>query len=314
MNHTDQRERTPAPRSQAADLLERAAPLLFVLLWSSSFLGTRIGLRHMSPLWFVAVRMMLAAAIMVFAMTASRRPWSLTRADWFHCAVVGVSTQSILLMTAHVAMTHTEAAPIALIQTLNPLLSAMLAWPLLGERMRPVQIVGLFLGFAGVLLILGLAALNSRAELSGLLGTIAGVAALSGGTLYYRRFCRAVPPLPGATAQFLAGALVCMATALVLETPWTDWNPGAFAGIAWNTVAVSLGGMALYFLMLSRGTAARATVNFYLVPGVTSVLTWAILGERLTEIMVLGLALSSFGCWLVGKRRFATETVSESLP
>ena len=170
MNHTDQRERTPAPRSQAADLLERAAPLLFVLLWSSSFLGTRIGLRHMSPLWFVAVRMMLAAAIMVFAMTASRRPWSLTRADWFHCAVVGVSTQSILLMTAHVAMTHTEAAPIALIQTLNPLLSAMLAWPLLGERMRPVQIVGLFLGFAGVLLILGLAALNSRAELSGLLG------------------------------------------------------------------------------------------------------------------------------------------------
>jgi drug/metabolite transporter (DMT)-like permease len=59
--------------------------------------------------------------------------------------------------------------------------------------------------------------------------------------------------------------------------------------------------MALYFLMLSRGSAARATVNFYLVPGVTSLLTWAVLGERLTPIMVFGLAVSSFGCWLVGR-------------
>src|SRR5947209_5741605 len=132
MSHTDPREHAPATR--APDLLDRAAPLLFVLLWSSSFLGTRIGLRHMSPLWFVALRMILAATIMVVTMTALRRPWSLSRVDWFHCAVIGVSTQAILLMTAHVAMTRTEAAPIALIQTLNPLLSALLAWPLLGER------------------------------------------------------------------------------------------------------------------------------------------------------------------------------------
>jgi drug/metabolite transporter (DMT)-like permease len=91
---------------------------------------------------------------------------------------------------------------------------------------------------------------------------------------------------------------------MALETPWTDWNPGAFAGIAWNTIAVSMGGMALYFLMLTRGSAARATVNFYLVPGVTSVLTWAVLGERLTPIMIFGLAVSSVGCWLVGRRRW----------
>ena len=64
-----------------------------------------------------------------------------------------------------------------------------------------------------------------------------------------------------------------------------------------------MGGMALYFLMLSyRGTAARATVNFYLVPGVTSVLTWALLGERLTPLMIGGLAISTIGCWLVGRR------------
>ena len=297
----------PRPLAGAADRLDSAAPLLFVLLWSSSFLGTRIGLRHMSPLWFVALRMILAAAIMTTSMAALRRPLfrgpgALSRTAWLHCAVVGVSTQAILLMTAHVAMTRTEAAPIALIQTLNPLLSALLAWPLLGERLRPAQIIGLFLGFAGVLLILGLKALNSRAELPGLLAAVGGVCTLSGGTLYYRRFCREVPALPGAAAQFLASAIVCTLSAMLLETFWMDWDMGAFAGIAWNTIAVSIGGMALYFLMLTRGTAARATVNFYLVPGVTSVLTWAVLGEQLTPVMVLGLSVSSVGCWLVGRR------------
>jgi drug/metabolite transporter (DMT)-like permease len=295
----------PLTRS-AGDMLNRAAPLLFVLLWSSSFLGTRVGLRHMSPLWFVGLRMVLASAILVAAMTVLRRPWALSRIAWLHCAVVGVSTQSILLMTAHVAMTRIEAAPIALIQTLNPLLTALFAWPLLGERPRPAQIAGLFVGFAGVLLILGFAALNSRAELPPLIGAIAGVFTLAGGTLYFRGFCRAIPPLQGATAQFIAGAAVCMGSAIALETPWTDWAPAAFAGIAWNTIAVSMGGMALYFLMLTRGTAARATVNFYLVPGVTSVLTWAVLGERLTPLMLVGLAVSSIGCWLVGRRPMVT--------
>ncbi len=294
-------------RLTAGDRLNNVAPLLFVLLWSSSFLGTRVGLRHMSPLWFVALRMILAAAVMVAATTRLRPKLSsrlaeLSATEWLHCAVAGIATQAILLMTAHVAMTRTEAAPIALIQTLNPLLSALLAWPLLGERLRPAQILGLLLGFAGVLLILGLAALRGKAELPGLVGAIAGVATLSGGTLYFRRFCRAIPPLPGAAAQFLASAVVCTGSAMLLETYWTDGDIGAFAGIAWNTFAVSMGGMALYFLMLTRGTAARATVNFYLVPGVTSLLTWAVLGERLTPIMILGLAISSFGCWLVGRR------------
>jgi drug/metabolite transporter (DMT)-like permease len=274
-----------------------------VLLWSSSFLGTRVGLRHMSPLWFVALRMILAAAIVSGILAMLRRPWNLSRAGWLHCAVVGVSTQAVLLMTAHVAMTRIAAAPIALIQTLNPLLCALLAWPLLGERLRPAQILGLGLGFAGVLLILGLAALNSRAQLPDMLGAIAGVTSLAGGTLYFRRFCRDVPALPGAAAQFLASAIVCTGSAMLLEHFWTDWNPGAFAGIAWNTAAVSIGGMALYFLMLTRGTAARVTVNFYLVPGVTSVLTWAILGEQLTIVMLLGLVISTVGCWLVGRRR-----------
>ena len=292
---------SPAHPPSPAVRLNRIAPVLFVLLWSSSFLAVRVGLRHMSPLLFVALRMVLAAAILAAAMVVLRRSWSMPLRDWFHCAVAGVLSQAILLMTAHVAMVRTEAAPIALIQTLNPLLTALLAWPLLGQRLRASQVFGLFLGLAGVLLVLGAKALHSQAELPGLLATAAGVCALCGGTLYYGRFCRGVPPFLGATVQTLACAAVCPGTALLLETPWTDWAWGAFAGIAWNAVGISIGGMALYFLMLSRGTAARATVNFYLIPGVTSLMTWLFLGERPTTLTLLGLCVASAGCWLVGR-------------
>ena len=86
----------------------------------------------------------------------------------------------------------------------------------------------------------------------------------------------------------------------MLETPRIEWNGIVVAAVAWNTVMVSLGGMGLYFAMLSRGTAARASANFYLVPGTAALLAWIVLGERLTPLAVIGLLVASAGCWLVG--------------
>ena len=120
-------------------------------------------------------------------------------------------TNSVLLLTAHYAMVHVAAAQIALVQTLNPLLTALLAWPLLGERLRPLQWLGLGLGAAGVVLIVGMAAMSSPLQLHGLLLTAGGVAGLCGGTLYFGRFCRGVPILEGTTVQLLAAAAACAA-------------------------------------------------------------------------------------------------------
>ena len=277
-------------------------PLAFVLLWSSSFIASRLGLRFLSPLLFVSVRMVIAAAALVGVTLLLRRPWSGLAGRWHHCVVAGVLTNSLLLMTAHYAMVHVEAAQIALVQTLNPLLTAVLAWPLLGERLRPVQWVGLTLGAFGVLLIVGLAAVRSPLQLHGLLLTAGGVVGLCGGTLYFGRYCRGVPVLEGITVQFVAAAAACVVCAILLETPHADWTSAAIGAVAWNAGAVSLGGMALYYLMLKRGTVARATANFYLVPGTAALLAWALLGECLSALTVAGLIVSSLGCWMVSWR------------
>jgi drug/metabolite transporter (DMT)-like permease len=283
-------------------MLVRLAPFAFVLLWSSSFVAARVGLRHLTPLFFVTVRMVFAAAVLLGVMLVLRRSWRALEGRWLHCAVAGVLTNSVLLMTAHYAMVHVGAAQIALVQTLNPLLTALLAWPLLGERLRPWQWLGLMLGAAGVVLIVGLAATRSPVELNGLLLTAAGVVGLCSGTLYFGKFCRGVPILQGTTVQLLAAAVACVAATAVFETPHADWTEGTIAAVLWNAAAVSLGGMALYYLMLARGTAARATANFYLVPGTAALMAWALLDERLSVLTVVGLAVSSVGCWLVSRR------------
>ena len=291
----------------APGLLLRAAPLGFVLLWSSAFIAARIGLRLMSPLLFVAIRMALAAAVLLAVLLIQQargrgRGFYGMRGLIVHCAVAGILLNAVLLMTAHVAMGHIAAAPIALVQTLNPLLSAILAGPQLKERLSRLQWLGLGLGFSGVLLVVGRAALSAPAEFSGLILTAAGVIGLTGGTLYYGRFCRAAPVLAGTTVQFIAAAAFAWLGTAVFETPHAVWSPALVAAIAWNTIAVSLGGMALYVLLLTHGTVARAAGNFYLVPGMAGLLAWALLGERLAATTIAGLAISALGCWLLSRR------------
>jgi drug/metabolite transporter (DMT)-like permease len=282
--------------------MERAAPFGFVLLWASSFIAARVGLRYLSPLLFVSVRLVVAALVLVLAVRLLRRPWRGLRGKWAHCAVAGVLINSVLLCTAHYAMVRIAAAPIALVQTLNPLLTALLAWPLLGERLAAKQWLGLLLGAAGVVLVVGGAALRSPVELNGLLLTAGGVLGLCAGTVYFGRFCRGVPILEGTAAQLVAAAAACIVATAVFETPHAAWTGWAIGAIAWNAGAVSLGGMALYYLMLKRGTAARATANFYLVPGTAAIMAWVLLDERLAPLTLVGLIVSSIGCWMVSRR------------
>ncbi len=286
-------------------MLNRLAPFLFVLLWSSSFIASKAGLRDMSPLLFVAIRMAGCAAVLVVLMLVTRHSWRpLSRWRWFHCAIAGASLNAIALMAPHAGMLLAPAAQIALVQSLTPLLTAILGVALLGEHLRPRQWFGLALGMAGVGLVVGHAAFESASRFQGLALAFIGVLGLVFGTLYFGRFCRGVPLLPGATAQFISAAAVSGLGAWLLEIPRANWTDSAFMALGWNTLMTSLGGMALYSTMLARGTAARASANFYLVPGTAAFLAWLLLGERLSYLAIAGMAIASAGCWLVnaGKR------------
>ncbi|HEY6434774.1 MAG TPA: DMT family transporter, partial [Acetobacteraceae bacterium] len=221
-------------------MLTQLAPFGFVLLWSSSFVAARVGLRHLSPLLFVAVRLSGCAIVLLLLMLLLRRSWHpLGHWRWLHCAVAGALVNAVGLMAPHVGLTLVSAAPLALVQSLTPLLTAVLGVFVLHERLVATQWLGLLLGLAGVVLVVGLAAAASITRLDGLLLGGLGVLGLAGGSLYFGRFCRGIPLLPGATAQFVAAAAVAAVGALTLETPRADWTGATIAAVAWNTVAVS---------------------------------------------------------------------------
>jgi len=284
-------------------MLPRLAPLGFVLLWSSSFIAAKTGLRHLTPLLFVAIRLSCCAAVLVLLMLILRRSWRpLGRRRWLHCAIAGSLVNAVGLMAPHVGLTLVSTAPLALVQSLTPLLTAALGVVVLGEQLGGSQWLGLVLGVVGVALVVGLEAAESTARLDGLLLGGLGVLGLVAGTLWFGRFCRGVPLLAGATAQFVAAALVSALGAMLFERMHAEWTPATVAAVAWNTAAVSLGGMGLYFFLLARGTAARTTANFYLIPGTVAVLGWLFLGERLTPAAIAGFVVAATGCWLVSWR------------
>jgi drug/metabolite transporter (DMT)-like permease len=157
-----------------------------------------------------------------------------------------------------------------------------------------------------------MAAAGNTTQFDGLAVGAGGVMALTAGTLYYARFCRDVPLLPSTMVQFVSASAVCAVATLLFETSHATWTRTAVVALLWNAGTVSFGGMALYFFMLTRGTAARTTFNFYLVPGVTAVMAWLFLGERLSLFAVVGLVTASIGCFLIStpRRRYERRSFS----
>jgi drug/metabolite transporter (DMT)-like permease len=279
----------------------RLAPYGFVLLWSSSFITARVGLALVSPLLFVALRLVAAAALLGIVLAVRRQSWAPLRGRWHHLALAGALVNGVTLSAFHVGMVTENVAVMALMQTLSPMLIALAAMPLLGERLGSRQWLGLALGAVGVIMVVAPRALEGSwgAIRLGLLGAVT----LAGGTIYFGRFGRDVPIVPATAVQLGAAAIVTVGLLIAFEHPHATWTFPAIASVAWNVLAVSIGAMALYYYMLSHGTAGRVAANFYLIPGTVAFLGWVLLGERLTLPAVLGFAVASVGVFLVARRQ-----------
>lgn len=281
----------------------RLAPYGFVLLWSSSFITARVGLALVSPLLFVALRLVAAAALLGIVLAVRRQSWAPLRGRWHHLALAGALVNGVTLSAFHVGMVTENVAVMALMQTLSPMLIALSAMPLLGERLGSRQWLGVALGAVGVIVVVAPRALEGSAAWGAIRLGLLGAVSLAGGTIYFGRFGRDVPIVPATAVQLGAAAIVTVGLLIAFEHPHATWTFPAIASVAWNVLAVSIGAMALYYYMLSHGTAGRVAANFYLIPGTVAFLGWVLLGERLTLPAVLGFAVASVGVFLVARRQ-----------
>lgn len=276
------------------------APLCFILLWSSAFIAVRAGLPDVSPLFFLTIRFALASVLLIGLCLIFRPSWAALRRTWPHYLIAGCLINGLYLSAGYLAMTRITGATLALIGALQPVLTALLAMPLLGERFRPPQWLGFALGMAGVAVVVGLTA-GDAVAFTGMLWGVAGMLCLTCGTLYYSRFCKGAPLLIANTLQLGAAAVLCALLTVSFEEVHASWTPTALATLLWLTVAVSLGGMGVLLFMLKHGAAAKVAANFYLTPGLTAVLGWLVLSETLAWQALAGFAVATLGVWLVNR-------------
>ena len=277
-------------------------PLLFVLLWSTGFLGAKLGLPHAAPLAFLTVRYLLVVTLMTALALVLRAHWPRGGRQWFHIGVSGLLVHALYLGGVFVAIGHGLPAGVtALVVGMQPLLTAATAGWLLGERVVARQWLGLALGFVGVALVLA-SRFSLNAELGPqLLPALLALLGITGGTLYQKRFCPKFDLRSGALIQFVPSALLTALAVLLFEDFRIDWSGEFVFALGWLVLVLSLGAISLLNLLIRSGSAVNVASLFYLTPPTTALIAWLLFGEKLTLTAGLGMALAAGGVYLVAR-------------
>lgn len=279
-----------------------AAPGVFVLLWASGFIGAKLGLGYAEPLTFLALRMITVVVLVVIIIVATRPKWP-TPNGMMHSALTGLLVHGLYLGGVFIAMEHgLSAGLVALIVSLQPVLTSTVANRLFGEGVAARQWLGLALGLAGVYLVLEAKIASGEATP---LAWIAATVALFGitvGTLYQKRFGGGIDWRPALCIQYAAAGIVFSLGAVLFETRTVAWTPQFVFALAWLVLVLSLGAVWLLYFLIRHSAATRVVSLFYLTPPVTALLAWALFDERLKPLALAGMAVCVAGVFLVNWR------------
>ena len=275
----------------------------FVALWSTGFVGAKYGLPWAGPFDFLAIRFAIVAALMLGLALALRAPWPERRAAWAHIAVAGLLLHGVYLGGVFAGIdAGVPAGTTALIVGTQPVLTAVVVGPLLGERVRPRQWLGFLLGFVGLVLVVSeQLAVPGTDRAGGVAAIVIALLGITAGTLYQKRFCPALDLRSGAAIQYTAAAVAMSAVAVAFDEQQVRWTGEFLFALAWLSVVLSLGAISLLFLLIRRGAASRVASLFYLVPPTAAAYAWLLFGETLGPAALAGMATIVVGVALVNR-------------
>lgn len=276
-----------------------ATPALFVLLWSTGFIGAKFGLPYAEPFTFLAVRLLIAAVLLSLLAWLMRAPWPRQPRLIAHITVAGLLVHAGYLGGVFYAIAHgMSAGVVSIIVAVQPLLTAALAGRLLGERVGLRQWLGLALGLLGVLLVVW-SRLSAEASPPALAAALIALLAITAGTLYQKRFCPNSDIRTAGTIQYVTSGLVLWALAAGFESRQIQWSGEFVFALAWLVLVLSVGAVGLLFALIRHGAASRVASLFYLAPPMTAVFGYLLFHETLSPAALLGLLVVMAGVLLV---------------
>lgn len=282
--------------------MQRVYPLLFVFLWSTGFIGAKYGLPYAEPLSFLFVRYLAVIALMTAIALLTRAPWPKAPMQWVHIGVSGLLVHAVYLGGVFIAIKQGLPAGVtALVVGMQPLLTALGAGWLLGERVVGRQWLGLALGFVGVALVVS-GKLGGVAAGPMLVPAFCALLGITCGTLYQKRFCARFDLRTGSVIQFVPTALATLPAILLFEGFDVVWTGDFIFALTWLVLVLSIGAISLLNLLIRSGSAVNVASLFYLTPLSTALIAYAMFDETLSWLAMLGMGLAVSGVYLVGRR------------
>lgn len=289
-------------------LFLRFVPMLFTLLWSSGWIVAGYSALYADALTFLVVRYACAALAITALALAMGAPWPRGRRAILDCVVTGVLIHAAYLGGVWWAVRHGLPTGISgLIAGLQPILTALFAPMLVGERITPVRWLGILAGFVGIALVLqpklvGVEPAVLWAVLIPVAVNVAGMFAVTFGSFYQKARVVTADLRTVTAVQYVAAFVVTLPFAFALEPMRIEWNLTMALVLAWSVLALSLGGVGLYLLMIRRGEISRVSTFLYLVPALVAIEAWVLFGEALTPIQILGMAVTILGVVLASRK------------
>ena len=282
--------------------MQRIYPLLFVFLWSTGFIGAKYGLPYADPLSFLFVRYLAVISLMTAIALLTRAPWPKVPMQWVHIGVSGLLVHAVYLGGVFIAIKQGLPAGItALVVGMQPLLTALGAGWLLGERVVGRQWLGLALGFVGVALVVSGKFGDTVALGPMLVPALCALLGITVGTLYQKRYCARFDLRTGSVIQFVPTALATLPVILLVDGFHVEWTAHFVFALAWLVLVLSIGAISLLNLLIRSGSAVNVASLFYLTPLSTALIAFLMFDEKLGWLAVLGMGLAVSGVYLVAR-------------
>ena len=295
--------RTTVPAVESAAIPGAYLPLalLFSLLWASAFLAVKVALRSSPPLFLMGSRFVVAAAILLGIAALRRRPFPAGGRAWIRLAALGILNYGLYLGIAAIALRHLSAGMGAVLASTIPLMLAVAGFALLAEGLTRTRLAGLGIAFVSVVAVM-YSRTSPADQPAAMLLILAANVAYTAGTILFKRWKPSEDAMVLNGVQLLvAGAVLLVPSLLLEDVASVRFDDSFLEAMAYLVFAVSLGAMSIWFYMLRRGDATRASSFFFLNPIFGLFLGALILAEPVHGLDIAGTAGVAVGIYLVQK-------------
>ncbi len=276
----------------------RVYPFIFILLWSSAFITTKPIIDYSDPFSALAFRFALVAVGFFIFSIYSKQKILISKKNFFESFLSGILFHGIYLGGVFFSISKGVPTGIAaLIVTLQPVLTSALSGPILNEKVSVKQWVGVFLGFTGAAIVLGLDT-GSEIPIVGLVATIIALLAITISTLWQKKLSNNLPLSVSNMNQALGGCVFHLVIIIFFVEPYIIFSKTFLIAMSHQIFLVSFGAFTILMFLIKKNSASKTVSIFFLIPATSAFMAWLFLNENLTNLDLIGFLITSIGVYI----------------